>query len=741
MANSPQKKNIGFGTLPVFLTALSTILGAILFLRFGWAVGNLGFIGVLAIIVLGHLITIPTAMAVAEISTNQKVLGGGAYYIISRSFGFNIGGAVGIALYVSQAISVAFYIIAFAEAFDPVIAYINNSFGINITDKRFISLPAMAILSWIILKKGANLGMKTLYFVCLLLFVAIGMFLFGTPKNPPESFNFSTTVNEPKNFFYVFMIIFPAFTGLAAGLGLSGDLKNPQKSIPRGTILATIVGLVVYLFIAYKFVISATPEGLNDNQLIMSDIAIWGPIIPIGLAAATLSSALGSILVAPRTLQAIGMDDIFPQSAMNRWFAKVKPHNNEPVNASILTIIIAFFFIIIGDVNFVAQIISMFFMITYGAICTISFLEHFAADISYRPTFRSKWYFSLLGALLSIWIIFQMDSTLAIISLIIMAILYFSITYKRKEKRGLAKLFRGVIFQLNRHLQLISQKVEKGQRSISWRPFAVCISEDSFKRRYAFDFLRWLSLKYGYASYIHFIKGYLNDETHTKSKEVLDSLIHFASGSKSYVHLDTIISPSMTSALAQAMQLSGITGTGYNMILFEFYSKELKSLNYALENYELIESTRFDVCILNTSYKGYGYKKSIHIWISPKDYENANLMILLSYIIMGHPEWKKGKIKIFVAFTEQEKELKLKELKNLIISGRIPISLKNIELVSYDGEHHLKQEILRLSIDADFCILGFNNNNVTEDGIDYFTGFKDMCNILFVNSYKEKEIK
>src|SRR6056297_2919740 len=115
-----------FGTAPVFFTAISTILGAILFLRFGYAVGHQGFFGVIGIILLGHMVTIPTAMAVAEISTNQKVQGGGAYYIISRSFGLNIGSAIGIALYLSQSISVAFYVIAFAEASDPVLNWLHQ---------------------------------------------------------------------------------------------------------------------------------------------------------------------------------------------------------------------------------------------------------------------------------------------------------------------------------------------------------------------------------------------------------------------------------------------------------------------------------------------------------------------------------------------------------------------------------------------------------------------------------------
>jgi len=740
MPDNLLKTKANFGTMPVFLTAISTILGAILFLRFGWAVGNVGFIGVIGIIILGHLITIPTAMAVAEIATNQKVLGGGAYYIISRSFGLNIGAAIGITLYLSQAISVAFYVIAFAEAFDPIIQWIATHWGWLIYDKRAISIPTMAILSGLFLYRGANMGMKALYVVVAILGASLLLFFIGSPADAPSDLVMDATVANPKGFFYVFTIVFPAFTGLAAGLGLSGDLKDPRKSIPRGTIWATIAGLLIYLLAAYKFTISANPEDLVSDQLIMSKIAIWGPIIPIGLAAAALSSALGSIIVAPRTLQAIGIDDIFPQKGLNKWLKSENKKNNEPINASVISIAIAFFFVFIGDVNFVAQIISMFFMVTYGAICLISFLEHFAADPSYRPIFRSKWYFSLTGAILSFWIMFQMNMSYAILSLLIMGGIYYGINATTKEPRGLAKLFRGVVFQLSRHLQIFAQRAEKGDREISWRPFAICISQDSFKRRSAFDLLRWISYKYGFGTYIHFLEGYLNEETNLESKQVMDRLINLASGSKNRVYLDTIISPSMTSAIAQVMQLSGISGHGYNSILFEFSNTKPERLNYVIDNYNLLESTHFDVCILNTSYKGFGYHREIHVWIGVTDLENANLMILLAYIIQGHPDWKKGTIKIFAIYPTSELEAQKEKLLALIKSGRLPISPKNVELISADYTNK-KQVIMKNSIDADLSILGFNHEDVEKEGIDLFTGFEDMGNILFVSSYKEINIK
>ncbi len=737
MAKSLVNTNAKFGTMPVFLTALSTILGAILFLRFGWAVGQVGFLGVIGIIVLGHVVTIPTAFAVAEIATNQRVQGGGAYYIISRSFGLNIGGAIGIALYLSQAISVAFYIIAFGEAFAPLTDWLHNTYGFFIPDRRWITIPTMTLLSLLILTKGANVGMKALYVVVAILITSIVMFFMGSSPIKPEVVDFHNTIPNHLNFFFVFTIIFPAFTGLAAGLGLSGDLKDPQKSIPRGTLWATIVGMMVYIAVAYKFTISASPEDLVADQLIMSRIAIWGPIIPIGLAAASLSSALGSIMVAPRTLQAIGFDDIFPQRNVNRWFAKGRKNDNEPINGSLITIIIAFVFVFFGDVNFVAQIISMFFMVTYGAICLISFLEHFAADPAYRPTFRSNWQISLVGALFSFWLMFKMNASYAAASVVIMGIIYYVVMLNNEENQGLNKLFRGVIFQLSRQMQIMLQRADN-EKDKSWRPFGVCISDDTFKRRSAFDIMRWLSYKYGFGTYIHFIKGLLNEKTTEESRKVLNRLIQLSSGSKNRVYLDTIISPSYTSAIAQVVQLSGISGKGNNLILFEFSRTDSSNLKDITNNYKIVESAGFDICILNTSYKSFGYKNEIHIWISPEDYENANLMILLGYIILGHPDWKKGKIKIFALYPAAEIEDKRKQLMELIKAGRLPISPSNISMVPFETGNR-KNVIMKYSADADLTILGFNTEALSKIE-DFSEGYQDLGNILFVSSNRAKAI-
>ena len=739
LPNQDSKAN--FGTAPVFFTAISTILGAIMFLRFGYAVGSVGFAGTLGIVLFAHLVTIPTAMAIAEIATNQRVEGGGEYYIISRSFGINVGAAIGIALYLSQAVSVAFYIIAFAEAFGPLIDYLAMNFDIVIPDKRLISVPSVILLSILIVKKGANIGMKALYVVVAVLFLSLILFFLGDTdyQMSTPTFDWSNTVANPDSFFMVFAIVFPAFTGMTAGVGLSGDLKDPKKSIPFGTLTATISGMLIYVFIAYKMASSASPEDLVNDQLIMMDIALWGPIIPIGLACATISSALGSILVAPRTLQALAADRVFPLIPLNRYLAKGKPGTNDPINSTIVTGVIALLFVIMGDVNAVAEIISMFFMITYGSLCLISFLQHFAADPSYRPSFKSKWYISLLGALLCVYLMFKMNTQYAIISIVVMALIYIFIAQTNKEIEGLAKIFQGVIFQISRQLQVFLQKVERGEES--WRPSVICISQDFFKRPSAFQLMKWISHRYGFGTYIHYINGYLSKDMHEKAKQEQKRLLKTTGITKSNVYVDTLISPSFTSAVAQSMQLPSVSGKDINMILFEFSKNDPEALDDIIDNFTLVKAAEFDICLLGSSTKEFGFMHQIHIWLTPNDIKNSSLMILLGYIIMGHKDWRSAEIKIFAIVPKNELHSEEENLVSIIREGRLPISPKNIKFIKHEDDVNTKDIINAKSVDADLTILGFREEAIKQLEHSLFAGYDNIGNVLFVNASKEKDIR
>jgi hypothetical protein len=466
----------------------------------------------------------------------------------------------------------------------------------------------------------------------LLFFIGSGFVdMGGIEMAKPASINLNAKILDHDDFWMVFAIIFPAFTGMTAGVGLSGDLKNPSKSIPLGTLAGTIIGMIIYVFITWKLVHSATPEALADtNRLVMADIAWQGYwLIPVGLAAATISSALGSLMVAPRTLQAIARDQIFPSLSLNRWISKGRGKNDEPFNASLITIVIAMVFIAMGEIDFVAKLISMFFMVTYGSLCLISFLQHFAADPSYRPSFRSKWYFSLLGSLMCFGLMFSMEPAYAIISVVLLVLFYLFINVTNDDKRNLAAIFQGVIFQTSRQLQVFLQKVEKEQ-STSWRPSIICISKDSFKRIAAFDLLRWMCQKYGFGTYIHQIHGYLSKESGQLASELKEQLIKDAGKSRSNVYIDTMVAPSMTSAIAQVMQFPGISGKPNNLLMLEYSKKHPENLDDIVANFNLIKAIDFDLMILATSERGFGHRKEIHIWITSNDYENANLMILIA---------------------------------------------------------------------------------------------------------------
>jgi len=731
-----------FGTAPVFFTAISTILGAILFLRFGFAVGTLGFWGVVLIIFLGHLVTIPTALAISEIATNKRVEGGGEYFIISRSFGLNIGATIGIALFFSQAISVAFYVIAFTEAFEYVFDLIFNKFGIMLP-RQVISIPAMIGLATMIIRKGANLGVKALYIVVGILLISLVMFFLGDTAHAANT-DYSladSKLRNPQSFFLVFAIIFPAFTGMTAGVGLSGDLKKPSKSIPLGTILATFSGMIIYFFVVFKLASSASVEDLLNKQLIMADIAIAGIIVvPLGLAASTISSALGSFMVAPRTLQALALDKALPSNRINRWLSAVNSADGEPTNASKVTAVIALVFVALGNVNAVASIISMFFMVTYGSLCLISFLNHFGASPSYRPTFRSRWYISLVGFLVSVWVMFKISTTYALLAIVVMTLIYLYVNHYHKYRKGFASIFANALFQLNRDLQVMLQKRRDKVTHQEWRPSAICISNKPIHKNTAFQLLNWISYKYGFGTYLHLIEDYYSKNTvelaETKLHEIIENISHI----DNYVYIDTIISPSYTSAISQAIQIPGVAGMENNMIIFEYDKESPDKLKKVIDNFALVNSGRFDICILACSEKPMNMKNGIHVWINSLDTENANLMILLSFIILGHPDLKKTEIKIFALCKEENLPSTRSELKNLVILGRLPINENNIKVIIQPEGVSTREIISEKSDKAGLTLIGLREERVKHGKEEVFTGYDNLGTILFVHSKNQKSI-
>lgn len=727
----------GFGTLPVFLAGICTILGAIMFLRFGYAVAHVGLVGTVGIILLGHLVTIPTALALAEIATNRKVEGGGEYFIISRSFGTTIGGVIGISLFLSQAISVAFYMIAFAEAF----TWVEKSFGIML-DPRFISIPALILLLGLVILKGANLGVKLLYFVAAILFVSLLLFFLGDALEgvDPDRISWTGTIDGPAPFIVVFAIVFPAFTGMTAGVGLSGDLRNPRKSLPRGTLCATIIGMIVYIGIVFKLHTSASPEVMAEDQLVMVRIAAWGPAILVGLCCATLSSAIGSVLVAPRTLQALGVDSTFPGKGLNAWLARGAGTANDPRHATIITGILALIIVIVGNVNLVATLISMFFMVTYGSLCAISFLEHFAARPSYRPSFRSRWYISLLGAIMCFLLMFQISLWYATMAILMLFVLYQALHIGKRGEGDLASLFQNVITQATRYMQIRLQRRTDPVEE-EWRPSVIMVNDRTFDRRSPLMMIRWLCHRYGFGTYVHYIQGRLTAKTFMESKDVKDRLLKQAKKHHSAVYMDTVVSPSITSALAQTLQVPGVSGMSNNSILFEFAQRDstdvIKSI---VEQCQFAANTDMTLMVLRHCETHFGGRDTIHVWLTWNDTANANTMILLSYILLGHPDWKNAHVQVFAALPGEEVEKTQRGFAQLISEGRLPISEKNIEYILTNDPESFRRLVSERSGEADLTVIGFDMQGLGERGPDVFTNHAQLHDVLFVRAPRQINI-
>jgi hypothetical protein len=504
-------------------------------------------------------------------------------------------------------------------------------------------------------------------------------------------------------------------------------------------LIATVVGIVVYIAVSFKFWLNASPEALVADELYMEQIALWPILIPIGLAAAAVSSALGSVMVAPRTLQALAVDKILP-GKLSDLLARARAKDGEPIAASIITCAIGFAFVSLGDINAVAEIISMFFLVTYGAICMVSMLEHLAASPSYRPTFRSHWLLSAVGAVTCFYLMFKMNFAYATGSLLIMGGIYAALA--RRGSRNMVSLFRGILFQATRRLQLTLQRrdsdaLDRGD----WRPIILAISPDTFTRPGAFEMVRWLAHKQGFGTYVHLVEGLLNAKTIENSAQARRTLVKMGAATRSRVSISSIVSPSYTSAMAQCIQLPGVSGEGSNTLLIEYSDDDMEGADQLVKNYDLLSASQLDLVLLRSSIRGFGDRKRIHLWITPDDSANANLMILMAYILQGHPDWRHSHIEVFCIHHGEDELEKQTTLTELITEGRIPIAPQNIQMVLRKEATRHSALIVERSHHADLTFIGFSKEELQASGRDVFESHHGIGNILFVDAHDQVDIR
>ena len=449
-----------FGTFGgVFTPDVLTILGVIMFLRLGWVVGNAGFLGAVIIILLAKSVTICTGLSMSSITTNIKIGAGGAYSIISKSLGLEAGGSIGIPLYIAQTLSAALYIIGFTEGWLKVFP---DHSHLAVASVAWIGLLTVSYIS-------AHLAIRVQYIIMTIMGLSLLSF-FLTPYKSASNVELLGNFNEG-SFWYVFAIFFPAVTGIMAGANMSGDLKNPRKAIPLGTMSSIVITMIIYIGIAYILSLIGTPEELRTNQMIMVDKAFWGPAVIAGIMGATLSSALGSMLGAPRVLQALAEQKTVP---FYQFFA-AKTKTNEPRNAIIFTGIAIELCLIMGNLDFLAALITMFFLITYGMLNLVVFIQQGMKIISFRPTFKIPRFVPLIGALGCVFIMFLINPIFSFVAIVTIVSLYLWLAKKGLEAPW-GDIRGGLFLVIAERASRLASKFPKHQ--ITWKPDLLLPIED-----------------------------------------------------------------------------------------------------------------------------------------------------------------------------------------------------------------------------------------------------------------------
>jgi hypothetical protein len=294
------------------------------------------------------------------------------------------------------------------------------------------------------------------------------------------------------------------------------------------------------------------------------------------------------------------------------------------------------------------------------------------------------------------------------------------------------------MFQVSRKIHVFLQKSEK-ETNKSWRPSAVFLSPNTFNRLDAFNLTRWISHKYGFGTYIHHIDGYLSKQANQEARLMKNRINTMAQATNSEVYIDTLINKSFKGSISQVVQLPSISGTENNLLFFDYSRNNPIEIQTIVENFKLIQAANFDIGILSTSERQYGLMREIHGYITSAYYENANLMILLAYVISADPDWKNGIIKVFYVFPKHS--IEQEKMRHLISTGELPISDKNIEFIDRDEEVDLKSIIHENSQDADVLILGFLSEALKRFGSEVFDGYDGLCNVLFLTTEERKQIK
>lgn len=635
-ASSPD--DFKFGTFGgVFTPTTLTILGVIMFLRFNQVMGQAGVRHGLLIILAAQSITILTTFSLSAIATNTKVGSGGAYYLISRTLGVEYGGVIGIALFLAQAISVALYVIGFTEAFQGTFP------GLGISSRLVASIVNIGVFACVFI--GAAWTIKVQYVILAVLVLSLFSFAGGAvPHFSMEilTANMGPRYLEGQSFFTVFALFFPAVTGIMAGVNMSGDLKDPARSIPLGTFWAIAFTGAIYLSMGLLLA-GVRPQGeLAAPGFIVREIA-WAPfLIVAGVFAATLSSALGSMMGAPRILQSFARDDVFPAL---RFFARGEGKTLEPRRATVVTFLIAQAAVLLGDLDAVAPIITMFFMITYGTLNLACFYEGITRNPSFRPRFRfAHWSLSLAGAAGCLAVMLLMNPLWAVIAIGVIAALYFLIG-RAEIIATWGDLSSGLAFQKARNALLKLEKEKYHPKN--WRPTILALSGGAWSRNHLAEYADWLSAGRGVVTLAQVLFGEIeNLSGHREQAERL--LRGYISEEDLSAFPAVVVEEDLGKGIKTLLQAQGIGGLKPNSVLMG-WSEDPSRRDLFSDALRLFRSMGRTALVLRYDreierLKDGAAAGAINIWWDGP--RNGNMMLVLAHLLKQNRAWRNHPLRI-----------------------------------------------------------------------------------------------
>jgi len=629
------RSTLGLGTfLGVFTPTTLTILGVILYLRFGWVLGNAGLVGTLAIVLLANLITFMTGLSLSALATSMRVGVGGAYFLISRTLGLELGGALGIPLYLSQTLSVTLYAYGLAE-----------SMRIIWPDAPVPLLAGLIVVLVVLLaSRSTVLALKVqlpvmFCIVASLVAVTVGVWGadFQVEMGPPSG--------EVPGFWVIFAVFFPAVTGILAGVGLSGDLRDPTKSIPKGVLWSIFIGLAVYMVMPFVLARAGDVEALRSDPLLWTKVAWGGAFLVLpGLWGAILSSAMGSILGAPRTLQALAADGLAPAA-----LGRTEGETAEPLVALRISGGVALVAVLLGNLDTVAMVVSMFFLTTYGMLNLAACLEALVKDPAYRPKINVPWWVSFLGFIGCFVAMFAIHAGACMVALVFEVGIWWYLS-KRTLQAAWGDLRTGLWFAMARFsmLQLRTARIDPR----NWRPHLLVFSRGLSHDMGLVTLASNLSQDHGIVSVTTLVSGDVEDNPAMVALRLRNQQLVDSAGIRAFCEVACV--SDVDSGMLTVAQVHGIGGIDSNMIMLGWPRVESGNLAWLLKQVRKLSGLQKSTMIVRPSpgsrARGNG---EIVVWWKGKQH-NGDLMLLLAHLLTMSSTWRGTRIVLKSVVEDEE---------------------------------------------------------------------------------------